>query len=112
MKSSRRQRSENRKRRAAELEPAVEPGDETNWAYMVMVSLAWTLKAWFALLLPTRGRWREPHAMLRMEFRSLLLNFMLVPVQIVQTGRGLIYRLLAGHPWPLILLRASTALRC
>jgi hypothetical protein len=24
----------------------------SNWAYMVMASLAWTLKAWFALLLP------------------------------------------------------------
>ena len=28
-------------------------GDQTsNWVTMVMVSLAWTLKAWFALLLP------------------------------------------------------------
>jgi hypothetical protein len=24
----------------------------SNWAYMVMASLAWTLKAWFALMLP------------------------------------------------------------
>ncbi len=29
----------------------------SNWAYMVMASLAWTLKAWFALLLPETGRW-------------------------------------------------------
>ena len=27
----------------------------SNWAYMVMASLAWTLKAWFALLLPRDG---------------------------------------------------------
>ncbi len=27
----------------------------SNWAYMVMASLAWTLKAWFALLLPENG---------------------------------------------------------
>ena len=29
----------------------------SNWAYMVMASLAWTLKAWFALSLPETGRW-------------------------------------------------------
>lgn len=49
----------------------------SNWAYMVMASLAWTLKAWMALLLPARGRWRERHRaerdrVLRMEFRSFL----------------------------------------
>jgi len=33
-----------------------------NWAYMVMASLAWTLKAWCALLLPVAaGRWQVPH---------------------------------------------------
>jgi hypothetical protein len=32
-----------------------------NWAYLVMASLAWTLKAWFALRLPEGGRWREKH---------------------------------------------------
>src|SRR5207244_12073450 len=34
----------------------------SNWAYMVMASLAWTLKAWFALLLREEGRWGEQHA--------------------------------------------------
>ena len=34
----------------------------TNWAYMVMASLAWSLKAWAALLLPVSPRWREKHA--------------------------------------------------
>src|SRR5690606_41362850 len=29
---------------------------ESNWAYMVMVALAWSLKAWFALLLPVSSR--------------------------------------------------------
>ena len=32
---------------------------EANWAYMVIASLAWSLKAWFALTLPTVARWRE-----------------------------------------------------
>ena len=29
----------------------------SNWAYMVMGSLAWTVKAWYALILPEKGRW-------------------------------------------------------
>ena len=29
----------------------------SNWAYMVMASLAWSLKAWSALVLPASGRW-------------------------------------------------------
>ena len=29
----------------------------SNWAYMVMASLAWSLKAWAALLLPEHPRW-------------------------------------------------------
>jgi hypothetical protein len=33
----------------------------SNWAYMVMASLAWSLKAWAALLLPVHGRWKETH---------------------------------------------------
>ena len=32
-----------------------------NWAYMVMASLAWSLKAWMALLLPISPRWRAKH---------------------------------------------------
>jgi hypothetical protein len=73
---------------------------EANWAYMVIVALAWSLKAWFALLLPVAPRWRAQHEadrtrVLRMEFRSFVQRFMLVPAQIVRTGRRLIYRVLA-----------------
>jgi hypothetical protein len=32
---------------------------EANWAYMVIASLGWSLKAWFALLTPMSPRWRE-----------------------------------------------------
>lgn len=82
-----------------------------NWAYMVMASLAWSLKAWFALGLPARGRWREKHAaerqrILRMEFRTFLNRLILVPVQVVRTGRRLIYRFLAWRPELHILVRS------
>src|SRR5262249_19339503 len=76
---------------------------EANWAYMVIVSLAWSLKAWFALLAPSSSRWRARHdaereRVLRMDFRSFLQRFMLLPAQIVRTGRRLVYRLLAWRP--------------
>ena len=74
-----------------------------NWAYMVIASLAWSIKAWAALLLPVSGRWRERHQaeqdrMLRMDFRTFLQAFILVPAQILMHGRQLIIRLLAWRP--------------
>jgi hypothetical protein len=82
----------------------------SNWAYMVMGSLAWTLKAWFALLLPEAGRWkaqhtREKYDVLRMEFRTFLNAFMRVPAQVVRTGRRIIFRLLSWNPWQHVFLR-------
>src|SRR5262249_5808029 len=50
----------------------------SNWAYMVMTSLAWNLKAWWALTLPeTPGRWQarqraEKQWVLGIEFRTFL----------------------------------------
>ena len=92
-------------------------GDQTsNWAYMVMASLAWTLKAWFALLLPETGRWGakyrgEKEAVLRMEFKTFLNAFMLLPAQLVRTGRQIVFRLLAWNPWLPVLFRAVDLLR-
>ena len=93
----------------------------SNWAYMVMAALAWTLKAWFALRLPETGRWGAQYAadkaaVLRMEFRAFLHAFLLVPVQVVRTSRRLIFRLLAWNPWQGVFLRAveqlGKPLRC
>jgi hypothetical protein len=88
---------------------------EANWAYMVIVSLAWSLKAWATLLLPVSPRWREKHLadrerILRMEFRSFVQRFILVPAQILRSGRRLIYRLLAWRPELPILFRLLDAL--
>ncbi len=88
----------------------------SNWAYMVMASLAWSLKAWFALLLPERGRWkerrrREKRAVLKMEFKRFVNTFVRVPCQIVRTGRRLVYRLLAWNPWQAVFLRGVDAFR-
>ena len=76
----------------------------SNWAYMVMASLAWSLKAWAALLLPERGRWkkkhrREKYKLLRMDFSTFQNAFINVPAQIVRTGRRIVYRLLSWNGW-------------
>jgi len=65
---------------------------DSNWAYMVMAALAWNLKAWFGLLMPNRIRRSQ---VLKMEFRRFLHTFILIPCQIVRTGRKIVYRLLA-----------------
>ena len=83
---------------------------ESNWAYMVMASLAWTLKAWAALLLPETGRWaakhrQEKHRLLRMEFTTFANAFIQLPCQIVRTGRQIVYRLLSWNPWQHVFLR-------
>jgi len=88
----------------------------SNWAYMVMAAQAWTIKAWLALLLPDKGRWKAKHkaekrAVLRMEFKTFLNAFMRIPCQIVRTGRRIVYRLLSWNPWQHVFLRAVDAVR-
>lgn len=88
----------------------------SNWAYMVMTSLAWSMKAWFALLLPTKGRWRdrncaEQQSLLRMEFRTFLNAMIRVPAQIVRTGRRSVFRLMAFNRWLPAVFRGVEGLR-
>jgi hypothetical protein len=68
----------------------------SNWAYMVMAALAWNLKAWFGLLMPNRERGIE---LVKMEFRRFLHAIMLLPCQVVRTGRRIIYRILSYNSW-------------
>ena len=76
----------------------------SNWAYMVITSLAWSLKAWAALLVPVNPRWRqrheaEKHKLLRMEFPTFRQAMINIPAQIVRGGHRLVYRFLAWNPW-------------
>jgi hypothetical protein len=82
----------------------------SNWAYMVMASLAWSLKAWSALLVPVSPRHKAKHkaekrTLLRMEFATFCAAFIQMPCQIVRGGRRLIYRLLSWNPWQGVFLR-------
>jgi hypothetical protein len=82
----------------------------SNWAYMVMASLAWSLKAWAALLVPVAPRHAAKHAaekrmLLRMEFATFRAAIIEMPSQIVRGGKRLIYRLLSWTPWQGVFLR-------
>jgi hypothetical protein len=93
----------------------------SNWAYMVIASLAWSLKAWLALSVPVHKRWEERHArekqtLLRMDFATFRNTMINVPAQIVRTGRKIIYRFLSWNPWQhtffRLVDRMSMPLRC
>jgi hypothetical protein len=82
----------------------------SNWAYMVMAGLAWSLKAWSALVLPETGRWAEKYraekrSLLRMEFGTFCVAMIQVPCQIVRSAGRTIYRLLSWNPWQGVFLR-------
>jgi hypothetical protein len=82
----------------------------SNWAYMVMASLAWVLKAWSALMVPVSPRHAGKHAAerrtwLRMEFATFCAAIIQMPCQVVRGGKRLIYRLLSWNPWQGMFLR-------
>lgn len=89
----------------------------SNWAYMVMSSLAWTLKAWCGLLLPAdKGRWHQRYqaqrqAIVSMEFKRFADSLICLPCQILKAGRRIVYRLLSWNPWATVLLRLAERLR-
>jgi hypothetical protein len=74
---------------------------------MVIGSLAWTLKAWLALLLPKGEQARQ---LLTMEFRRFLDEVMLLPCQIVRSGGRLIFRYLQWNAWVKVLVNVSEVL--
>lgn len=88
---------------------------QSNWAWMVMASLAWSLKAWMAMLLPTGGRWAEKHEadrrkVLGMGFRGFVESLIRVPVQVILAARQIRVRLLAWNPMQRIFLRLADLL--
>ena len=75
-----------------------------NWAYMAMAALAWSLKAWCALLLPVSPRWAAKHEeqrrqLLKMDSRTFLAAFVEIPCQVVKGARQVRWRALAWGPW-------------
>lgn len=88
---------------------------EANWAYMVMTALAWSLKAWLALMLPLHPRWIGQHQqqrrrLLTMDFRTFHATWIQIPCQIVKSGGRIVYRLLAWNHWQPTLFRLLDAI--
>ena len=81
----------------------------SNWAYMVMASLAWNLKAWFALMMRSK---KKRGKVLKMEFRQFLNTMMLVPCQIIRQGRQITFRILTYNDHLSDFLGASERIRC
>jgi hypothetical protein len=80
----------------------------SNGAYMVIAALAWSLKAWLALLQPHPA---DRQALLTMGFKKFLTEVVLLPCQVVRAGRQLVYRLLQWNPWVDLLCRTTEVLR-
>ncbi len=90
---------------------------QSNWAYMVMTSLAWSLKAWAALRLPETGRWADKYRadklwLLGLEFKAFVHAFVAIPCQIVRQARRLVCRVLAYNPYLSIFFRLAETLHC
>lgn len=95
---------------------------ESNWAYMVIASLAWSLKTWSALMIKPSGsparknsESKTKHRVLRMEFHTFRQTLIDIPAQIIRRSRQLIFRLLSYRESmePLLLIHGNlNALRC
>ena len=81
---------------------------EGNWAYMVIGALAWSIKVWLGLL---QGRREHRQALLSMEFKQFLHKWLLLAVQIVRSGRQMVYRVLQYNDWVPVLLATVDRLR-
>jgi hypothetical protein len=78
---------------------------QSNGAYMLFASLAWTLKIWSGMMIRVRGNpaQREKCKMvrqrvIRMEFGTYLNSLMQIPAQIIRSSRQLTLRLLSYRP--------------
>lgn len=80
----------------------------SNWAWAVTASLAWNLKAWLGLLAKGTAARRD---ILRCEFKRFLATYIQIPCQILNSGRQLLYRVLAYSPQLASLFTALEAIK-
>lgn len=78
---------------------------ESNMAYMLFASLAWTLKTWSGLMIRVNGnegqkrtRREARNRVIRMEFWTYLNSLMLLPAQVIRSSRQRVFRLLTYRP--------------
>ena len=75
----------------------------SNGMYLVTACLAWTLKSWAALSLVVDGRKRaEKHRrerLMNMEFATFLQAMIMIPAQVIRSGRQTVVRFLNVNDW-------------
>lgn len=67
----------------------------SNWAYMVIATLAWNLKSWFAMMLHLKGDRIE---YIKMEFRRFIHSMILIPCRVVRRARSITLRIVGYRP--------------
>jgi hypothetical protein len=82
----------------------------SNWAYMVITSLAWTYKTWIGLAFQGAPKTSKPDIMairqrlISMEFRYFLNHVVRIPAQVVRKGKRLVVRFLQSTIWTELML--------
>jgi hypothetical protein len=67
----------------------------SNWAYMVIATLAWNIKAWYAMTMHLK---QDRHDYLRMKFRRFFHSVILIPAVVILTARTVTVRLVGYTP--------------
>ena len=95
----------------------------SNWAYMVIASLAWNLKIWSGLMIKPSGTAKQKeeqtaikNKLIGMDFTTFRDRVLMVPAQIIRRSRTPVFRLLSYRPsvdWLLLIDRdVRRPLRC
>lgn len=78
---------------------------DSNGAYMLFASLAWTLKLWSGMLIRVKGNESQKRVrrearsrIIKMEFWTYMNSLMLIPAQVIRTARQRVFRLLTYRP--------------
>jgi hypothetical protein len=64
----------------------------SNWAYMLIASLAWNIKSWHAMMMHRKP---DRHAFIRMEFKRFLDTVIRIPAMVLVRARAITVRLVA-----------------
>ena len=87
----------------------------SNGMYLVAACLAWTLKSWTVLWLAVDGRKRaekrRKDRLLKMEFATFLQAMIMLPAQVIRSGRQTIVRFLNVNDWTATFFRLAEQLR-
>jgi hypothetical protein len=67
----------------------------SNWAYMVMATLAWNIKSWFAMMMHLK---HDRETYIHMEFRRFINSIILIPCRVVRRARTIVVRIIGYQP--------------